>query len=99
MATDGICQGFQQSGGLAGPVGQFRAIEVETFKIEDLDLTIEWQVIGIFADQHMGQQPRTRATGRAAKRKSPAAAGSGERIREAKWRRYQATASQSLPGQ
>ncbi len=43
---------------LPDPIGQGRAVEVETFAVEDLALAIERQVIGIFADQHMGQQAR-----------------------------------------
>lgn len=59
MAADGPGQGFQQGGGLADPVGQRGAVEVEALPVEDPALAIEWQVIGIFADQHMGQETRT----------------------------------------
>ena len=41
MAADGIGQGFQQGGGLADPVGQGRAVEIEPFAVEDLALAIQ----------------------------------------------------------
>ena len=61
MATDGIGQRFQQGGGLADPVGQGGAVEIEAFAVEDLALAIKRQVVGILADQHMGQQARAGA--------------------------------------
>lgn len=61
MAADGICEGFQQGGGFADPVGQRRAVEVQPFAVEDLALPVKRQMVGILADQHMGQQARTGA--------------------------------------
>ena len=56
MAAYGICEGFQQGRGFAHPIGQGRSVEVETFAVEDLALAVERQVIGVFANQDMGQQ-------------------------------------------
>ncbi len=61
MATDGICEGLQQSGGLADPIGQGGAIQIEPLAFEDLALTIQRKMVGLFADQNMGQQARTGA--------------------------------------
>ena len=61
MAPDGICEGFQQGGGFADPVGQRRAVQVEPFAVEDLALPVKWKMIGILADQHMGQETWPRA--------------------------------------
>ena len=55
MATDGVGQGFQQGGGLADPVGQRRAIKIKAFAVEDLALAVKRKMVGVFADQHMGQ--------------------------------------------
>jgi hypothetical protein len=62
MAADGVCEGFQKGRGFAHPIGKGRSVEVETFAVEDLALAVERQVIGIFADQDMGQQTRPWAT-------------------------------------
>jgi hypothetical protein len=62
MATDGLGQRFQQGCRLADPVRQGRSVEVDTFPVEDLALAIEWQMVGILVDQHMGQQTRAGAT-------------------------------------
>ena len=56
MASDGIGQRFQKGSGFANPIGEGRAVEVEAITVEDLTLTIERQMVGIFADQNMGQQ-------------------------------------------
>ena len=61
MTPDGIGEGFQQGGGLADPVGQCRAIQIEAFAVEDLALAVERQVVGILADQDMGQETRAGA--------------------------------------
>ena len=61
MASNGIGQGFEQGCRLADPIGQGRSVEVETFAVEDLALAIQGKMIGIFADQYMGQQARSRA--------------------------------------
>ena len=60
MAPDGIGQGFQQGGGFAHPVSQRRAVQIQPFAIEYLALAVKWQMVGVFVDQHMGQQARTR---------------------------------------
>ena len=56
MPPDGLCQRLQQRRGLADPVGQRRAVEVEPLALEDLALAIERQMVGVFGDQHMRQQ-------------------------------------------
>jgi hypothetical protein len=61
MAPNGIGERFQQGRGFADPVSQCRAIQIETFTVEDLALTIERQVVRELADQNMGQQARTGA--------------------------------------
>ena len=61
MAPDGLGQRFQQGGGLPDPVGQRGTVEAESFTVKDLALAIERQMVGILADQHMGQQTRPRA--------------------------------------
>ena len=62
MAADRIGQRLQQGGGLADPVGQGRAVEVEAVTLEDPALAVERQMIGIFVHQHMGEETRTRPT-------------------------------------
>ena len=55
---------------MASARGSSRAVDlpsqsarvVETFAVEDLALAVERQVIGIFADQDMGQKTWARAT-------------------------------------
>ena len=59
MATDGVGQRFQQGSGFADPVSQRGTIKINAFAVEYLTLAIERQVIGILADQNMGQQART----------------------------------------
>jgi len=80
---DGIGQRLQQGGGLADPIGQGGAIQIEPFAVEDLALAVERQVIGIFADQHMGQEarPRTATLDRAGRQRrldEAFAAGAGQ---------------------
>ena len=62
MATNGICQRFQKRGGLADPVGQCRAINVDPVTFEDAALAIEWKMVCVFIDQDMSQQARTGTT-------------------------------------
>ena len=83
MSTDGIGQRFQQGCGLADPVSKGGTVEVEPFAAEDLALTIERQVIGIFADQNVRQKARPRAatldrTRRQWSLHKPFAAGAGQ---------------------
>ena len=66
MAADGIGQRFQQGSGFADPVSQRGTIKINAFAVEDLTLAIERQVIGILADQNMGQDDRARSGARAA---------------------------------
>ena len=63
MASDGIGRRFRQGGGFAGPIRQDRAVEVETFTLEDPALAIQRKRVGMLADQFMGPQTRPRATG------------------------------------
>ncbi len=58
MAADSIGQGFQQGGGFADPDDQGGAVEIEALAVEDLALAVKRQVIGILADQDMGQKAR-----------------------------------------
>lgn len=59
MPADGIGQGLEKGRGLADPVGQGGAVEVEAVAFEDLALPIERQMVGILAHQHTGEQPGT----------------------------------------
>ena len=73
----------QLEGGAADPVGQGGAVEIEPFAVEDLALAVEGQMVGILADQHMGQKarPRAAALDRARGQRGldePFAAGAGE---------------------
>jgi hypothetical protein len=61
MATDGVGQRFQQGRGFANPVSQGGAVQLETFTVEDLALAVKRQMIGILADQNVGQQTRAGA--------------------------------------
>ena len=58
---DGICQRFQQGGSLADPVSQRGTIKIEPFAVEDLALAIQGKMVGVFADQNMGQETRAGA--------------------------------------
>ncbi len=59
MAPDRIGQRLQQGRRFADPIGQGRAIQVNAVTVEYLGLAIEREVIGVFRDQHMGQQARS----------------------------------------
>lgn len=59
MPSDGIGERFQKRSGLADPIRQRRAVEVEPLALEDLALAIERQMVGVFGDQDMGQQAGT----------------------------------------
>ena len=83
MPPDCIGQRFQKGSRLANPVGQCGPLEIKSVTVEDEALAIERQVIGILADQHVGQQSRARSAafdwpgwqGRLGK---PVAAGTGQ---------------------
>ena len=55
----GLQEGLQPPAGAADPVGQRRAVQLDTVAREDLALTIERKVIAVFGDQHMGEKPGT----------------------------------------
>ena len=61
MALDGIGQRLQQGGGLADPIGKGRAVEIDTFALEDLRLAIKRKMVRVLVDQHMCEQPRPRS--------------------------------------
>ena len=61
MASDGLGQRFQKGSGFANSIGEGGAVEVEAFTVEDLALAVKRQMIGIFADQNVGQQTRAGA--------------------------------------
>ena len=44
----------QMPGGTPDPVGECRAVEINSLALVDLRLSVEWQVIGIFGDQNLG---------------------------------------------
>lgn len=48
--------GPQQEGGLADPVGQGRAIQVQALPGIDLGLTVERKMIGVFRDEDVGNR-------------------------------------------
>jgi len=58
VPSDGIGQGFQQGCCLADAVGQGRAIKIEPLAVEDLALQVKRQMVGILADQNVGQEAR-----------------------------------------
>ena len=83
VPPDGVGQRLQQGGGLADPVGERGAVEVQPLAFEDLALAVERQVVGVLADQHMGEQPRTGAAaldraGRQRRLDEALAAGAGQ---------------------
>ena len=43
----------QMPGGTADPVGQSRPIEIDALTDVNLRLTIQRQMVGVFADQHV----------------------------------------------
>ena len=55
MTADGVCQWFQQGRCLTNPIGQGGALQIYAIAFEDLALAIEWQVIGVLADQDVRQ--------------------------------------------
>jgi hypothetical protein len=61
MSSDCIGQGLQQGSGFANPICERRTLQIEPFAVEDLALTIEWEMVGILADQNMGQETGTGA--------------------------------------
>ena len=46
----------QQEGGPAGPVRQRRAVEIDPLAGIDLSLPVEWQMVGVLADDNVGDQ-------------------------------------------
>ena len=83
MPADGVGERREQRGGLADPVGEGGAVEVEPVALEDPALAIERQMVGVLADQHMGEQARTRAAALDGPRRQrrldePLAAGAGQ---------------------
>ena len=53
---DMIAQGPQIPGCPADPIGQRRAVELDALPGVDLGLPVQWQVIGVLGDQHLGDQ-------------------------------------------
>ena len=62
MFADGVSQWGQKCRCLANPVRESGAVKVEPVTFEDLALAIKRQVIRIFADKDMRQQPWPRAS-------------------------------------
>ena len=56
VRTERLRQRNQQRTDAADPLRQQRAIEFNAFARVDLRLPIEWQMIGVFADQHVRQE-------------------------------------------
>jgi methyl-accepting chemotaxis protein len=56
VPADGVGQRREQRGGLADPVGEGGAVQVEPVALEDPGLAVERQVVGVLADQDMGEQ-------------------------------------------
>ena len=56
LPPDGIGQRCQPGGGLDHPIGQRRAIQIETLALEDLTLAVERQVVSIFVDPLPGRR-------------------------------------------
>lgn len=57
MATDGLGQRFQQSGGLADPAGQRGTVEIKAFAVEDLALAVKLQVSAYLRPAHGRANP------------------------------------------
>ena len=53
--TDVVGQGLEQGRGSPNPIGERGAMQVDLVTGIYPGLSIKWQVIAIFADQHMGQ--------------------------------------------
>jgi hypothetical protein len=62
--ADMVGQGFQQRRGTAHPIGQRGTMQIDLVPGIDLGLTVKWQVIAIFADQHMSQKTRAGTSAR-----------------------------------
>ena len=56
MLEQTLVQRAELGGGPADPVRERRAIELDALPGVDLALPVERQVVGVFADQHMGDQ-------------------------------------------
>jgi len=56
--ADMFSQRRQQGRGAAHPIGQRRAMQVDLVAGVDLGLAVEWQVIAIFANQHISRKAR-----------------------------------------
>jgi hypothetical protein len=56
VGEDAFADRPQVEGGAADPVGERRAIELDSLTLVDLRLAIERQVVGVFGDQHMGDR-------------------------------------------
>ena len=63
MGENALADRAQVERGSADPVGERRAVEMKALPFVDLRLAIERQMIGIFGDQHVGDQ-RLRSAGR-----------------------------------
>src|ERR1700691_5726301 len=59
MLAQCLDQRCEQLAGRTDPTGQRGAIELHAFASVDLRLAIQRAVVGIFCDEHMGQQPRS----------------------------------------
>src|SRR5690349_1112035 len=44
----------QVPGSATDPVGKCRTVKIDPLSLVDLRLPVEWQVVGIFGDQHLG---------------------------------------------
>ena len=56
MLEQTLVQGAQLGGGATDPVRERRAVELDALAGVDLALAVERQVVGVFADQHMGDE-------------------------------------------
>ena len=56
VGNQGIEDGTQFEGGPANPIGKRGAVEVNALAAHDLRLPIERKMVGVFADQHMGDR-------------------------------------------
>ena len=57
MLGQSRAQRFKPPGGTTDPVGERRAIEFEAVSRKNLRLAIERNVVAVFADQNVGEQP------------------------------------------
>ena len=58
VGSEGVDQWFQQRRRRADPAGQGRGLQVHSVARKDLGLAVEWQVVVIFRDDDMSEQPR-----------------------------------------